>query len=91
MKQTRNLALCSLGLLVAVGFNAPAMGAASELKLGTATGSNGDTVGVKLFIELCPPDIVREHMQELLSFAADIVPTDSRQRRRLLQAWSRRI
>ncbi len=23
-------------------------------------------IGVKLFIELCPPEIVREHMQELL-------------------------
>ena len=26
-------------------------------------------IGVKLFIELCPPEIVREHMQELLGEA----------------------
>jgi hypothetical protein len=26
-------------------------------------------IGLKLFIELCPPNIVREHMQELLGEA----------------------
>jgi hypothetical protein len=46
MKQARVLALCSL-VLFAVGIGAPVNGA-SELKLGTATGSNGDTVSVPL-------------------------------------------
>jgi len=33
-------------------------------------------IGVKLFIELCPPDIVREHMQKLLGESNWRVETD---------------
>ncbi len=47
MKQARDLTLCSLGLLFAMGLCARAVGS-QELKLGTATGSNGDTVSVGL-------------------------------------------
>src|SRR5262245_48109583 len=49
MKQSRVLALCSLVFLIAVGLRTPVSGA-SSLKLGTASGSSGDTVNVLLLL-----------------------------------------